>query len=464
MPRFTKYLVSILLLFLAPIVVAQESCCSVTAGMIPVLMPPGQTAYDDSNFIVNAFLSPMTGAGLAECPRPVNIMSYQGMKNLNRMIDGISKAMGCQPDPKEKQLRAEMHGLDVDYLFIGTLTAANTVIIDGYLYGQFTLYVQLIDNCPDRRGTVLKEGQTSWDGSNTQIAGEGGIICRASLPAIEELGRSFMPLDNIIYDYERTPEHCDIQPEKEPVKIGEKITINLQNIVDGQGRTSQPWQQLLVKVEKGKILNGIENVDCRRFPVGEAGTVAVEYQAPDECPQEKTDTITVENSCNCCDAAIVNFPPDREIAHKEIKINCGAELEFTYHQICNDFVFFEDRWDTGRIPFSIEGNIIEMDEPAELQITASGYFIDIDGGKDSFSWSGSEMATIKGELVPQENGEPELHFTLSITVSEETQPFIGGTLTLDSQFVFPYKDGYTDEVPFAWGPCTGTNVYILHIK
>ncbi len=388
------------------------------------------------------------------------------------MVDGIGKACGAQPDPKAKQLRAKMHGFDVDYLFIGTLTAANTVIIDGDLYGQFTLYVQLIDNCPDRSGTVLKEGQTSWDGSNTQIAGEGGIICSASLPAIEKLGRSFMPLDDIIYDYERTPEHCDIQPEKEPVKIGEKITINLQNIVDGRGRPSQPWQQLLVKVEKGEILNGIENDDYRRFPVGEAGTVAVEYKAPDECPQEKTDTITVENSCNCCDAAIVNFPPDREIAHKEIKINCGAELEVTFHQVCNGFDFFEDRWITGRIPFFIEGNIIEMDEPAELQITLSGY-----SGECSRSRTGSEMATIKGELVPQEDREPELHFTLSITISEGTQTEVitcpedsltfdpvNGTLTLDSQFVFPYKDGYTDEVPFAWGPCTGTNVYILHIK
>jgi len=87
------------------------------------------------------------------------------------------------------------------------------------------------------------------------------------------------------------------------------------------------------------------------------------------------------------------------------------------------------------------------------------------------------MATIKGELVPQEDREPELHFTLSITISEGTQTEVitcpedsltfdpvNGTLTLDSQFVFPYKDGYTDEVPFAWGPCTGTNVYILHIK
>jgi len=133
-------------------------------------------------------------------------------------------------------------------------------------------------------------------------------------------------------------------------------------------------------------------------------------------------------------------------------------------QDCNDVGFFQDRWDTGRIPFFIEGNTIEMDEPAELQITVSGYFIDIDGGKDSFSWSGSQMATIKGELVPQENREPELHFTLSITVSEETQPFIGGTLTLDSQFVFPYKDGYIDEGPWAFGFCTGTNVYILHIN
>ena len=474
MPRFTKYLVSILLLFLAPIAVAQESCCPVTVGMLPVLMPPGQTAYDYSGMISGAFLSPLTASNHYDCPRPVDIMSYRGSKDLDRMVDAIGKACGAQPDPEAKQIRAKMHGFGVDYLFIGTLTAANTVIIDGDLYGQFALDVQLVDNCPDRSGKVLKEGQTSWDGSNTQIAGEGGIICRAAIPAIEALGQSFVPLGDIIYDYERTPERCSIQPEKEKVKIGEEITINLQNIVDGRGRPSQPWQQLLVKAEKGEILNGIENGDYRRFPVGEAGTVAVKYKAPDECPDEKKDTIIVENSCNCCDATIVNFLPDREIARKEIEIKCGAELEIIRQEVCTlPGILHSELWISGRIIFFIEGNTIEKGEPVELQITGSGY-----AGECIRSDSGWVEATIiSGELLTNENGEPELTITIDemtyknsltsvLNCPDERVVIHNPTVDIPSTYtlVMLYKDGYTVENTWAMGHCTGTNVYTLYLE
>ena len=473
MPGFTKYLVSILLLFLSSITVAQESCCCSTAGMLPVPMPPGQTAYDYSGMISGAFLSPLLDPALCDCPRVVDILSYRGMKDLNRVVDAIGKACGAQSDPKVKQIRAEMHGFDVDYLFIGTLTAANTAIIDGDLYGQFTLYVQLTDNCPDRSGTVVMEGQTSWDGSNTQIAGEGGIICRAAIPAIEALGRSFMPLDDIIYNYERVPENCDIQPEKEKVKICEKITINLQNIVDGRGRPSQPWQQLLVKAEKGEILNGIENGDYRRFPVG-AGTIAVKYQAPDECPEEKKDTIIVENSCNSCAATIVNFPPDREIARKEIEINCGVELEIFGYEVCTmPGILHNELWTSGRISFFIEGNTIEKGEPVELQITGSGY-----AGGCSRSDSGWIEATITGgELLTNENDEPELHITIdemtykgSLTTVfncvGESYAVYNPVIDIPSTYtlVMLYQDGYTDESNWALGHCTGTNVYTLYLE
>lgn len=473
MARFTKYLVSILLLFLAPIAVAQESCCCSTAGMLPVPMPPGQTAYDYSGMIYGAFLSPLLDPALSDCPRVVDILSYKGMKDLNRMVDAIGKACGAQPDPKVKQILAKMHGFDADYLFIGTLTAANTVIIDGDLYGQFTLYVQLTDNCPDRNSTVLKEGQTSWDGSNTQIAGEGGIICRAASPAIEALGRSFMPLDDIIYNYERVPESCDIQPEKEKVKIGEKITINLQNIVDGRGRPSQPWQQLLVKAEKGEILNGIKNGDYRRFPV-RAGTVAVKYQAPDECPDEKKDTIIVENSCNNCAATVVNFLPDREIARKEIEINCGAELEIIRHEVCTlPGILHNELWTSGRISFFIEGNTIEKGEPVELQITGSGYA----GGCTRSDSGWIEATIISGELLTNENGEPELHITInemtytsSLTTvfncDDESYAVYNPVIDIPITYtlVMLYKDGYTDEIPWTLGQCTGTNIYSLYLE
>lgn len=460
---------------------AQETCCASTAGTLPIPMPPGQTAYDYSGMIVNAFLSPMMDPKLTDCPRPVDIMSYRGSRELNRLVDAIGKTCGVRPDPQAARIRAEMHGFDVDYLFIGTLTAADAIVIDGYLYGIFTLKMKLIDNCPEkgRSGTVLREGEATWDGSNTQIAGEGGIICRVGLAAIKALGQSFMPLDDLIHDYERVPEDCEIRPEKEPVKVGEKVTIYLENIKDGQGRAPQPWQQLLVKAEEGTILNGTENGDYRRFAVN-GGKIAVEYKAPTECPDDKKDTIIVKNSCECCLATRMNVIPDHEIAKRETEIECEAELEIDSCLVCGSpgGDEYTEEWERGRVPFFIEGTTIKMvDEPAELEITTFGH-VAYAGCVTQMTGGGTTKVTISGDLVINQHGQPELHITYKVIerattiVGDISCPtrrahtvfdFVSGPFT--DNYTIPYEDGHKLEEKGPPDPsCTSTWSLILHLN
>lgn len=136
-------------------------------------------------------------------------------------------------------------------------------------------------------------------------------------------------------------------------------------------------------------------------------------------------------------------------------------------------ILHNELWTSGRISFFIEGNTIEKGEPVELQITGSGY-----AGVCSRSDSGWVEATIiSGELLTNENGEPELTITIkemayksSLTTAFNcpdgsyavNNPVIDvpGTYTL----VMLYKDGYTLENTWAMGHCTGTNVYTLYLE
>lgn len=453
MLRFVKYSILILLMFLTHNAVAQETCCWRFAGTLPVPMPPGQED-DYGGMIASAFTSAFMDPSLNDCPLMVDFMSYEGSKELDRMVDAIGKACGAQPDPEVKKLRARMHGFMVDYLFMGTLTAYNAQSIDGNLYGQFTLQMKLLDNCPSR-GDVVKQGQTSWDGWISDDLGE-----------IKALGETFMPLDDLIYDYERTPEDCEIAPEKDPVKLGETITINLQNIVDGKGRTPQPWQRLLVKVEKGEILNGVDQGEYHVFEAG-SGSVEVEYKAPEECPQEKTDTITVENSCINCPETIMNFLPEREIASKEIEINCGGggggeiggEIEYNHHFVIVYDLFYQEQQTMGRVPFYVEDSTIEGEGTVTRTITGHH-------GECSHSGIGPVEVRLSGE------GESELnitfdeiwYMTLTFVCPDETWTETLPPVTTTFDLTFPLEDGHKIEQPYIGPGGTGTYSWTLHLN
>lgn len=174
-----------------------------------------------------------------------------------------------------------------------------------------TLNVSLIDV---GRGAAVKSGTSSW----TCVPREAGYCLKMRLQKTRELAKTFQPLDKIIYDYERIPETLTVKLEKDPILAGEEMKIILTDIKDIDSKPSQPWQRILVKAEKGKILNGESYGEFKVFKVGN-GTVEIEYKAPNEC-KNTVETITILNSCSIKP----DLPPypEREITKKKFDIFC----------------------------------------------------------------------------------------------------------------------------------------------
>ncbi|UCG55891.1 MAG: hypothetical protein JSU70_13590 [Phycisphaerales bacterium] len=456
---------------------AEERCCATTVAMPQVPMPPGQE-IDHGGWFVDTFLSAFMRADLTDCPRPVDIMNYEGIIDLNRLIGRMLKAAAAQADAKAQGITAQFHGFNVDYLFMGTLAVANGEVIEGELRGQWTFKVELTDNCPDpgRNGRVVNAAETSWNG----LYEDGGSQIRAA-------AGSFMPLDDLIDDYERIPEDCEIRLEKEPVKVGEKVIIYLENIVDANDRPSRPWQQLLVKAEEGEITNGTENGDYKRFAVND-GAIAIEYKAPVECPVEKKDTLIVKNSCECCLATRINVIPDHEIARKEIEIECAALLEINEYTVCHvdhqGIRGTDEVWHTAKVPFFIEGTEIQARDPGEFEWRLSGHW---SGGPCSGSdtGSGSGQVNISGNLVAQGDGVPQLHITFEIVKPLGSLKTVMYRRCADYRYYtvvygpdrtyhhepreleMPYQDGHEIVIEGSGADppaeCSWINTYILHI-
>jgi len=441
---------------------AQKTCCWRSIVTLPVPMPEGEV-YDYGGIVAAGFQSHLIVPHIIDrrCPK-VGFISYTGSIELDDMVDRIGEIAGVKPDLTVQKLKEMMHGVTSDYLFLGTVSVDNAVNINGKIFGQFTLNMKLIDNCPSRFD-IVKEGQASWDGSNHIIAGEGGIAGRVSEPAIEAMAAKFMPVNDIIYEYERIPEHCEIVPEKDPVKVGGQITINLENIVDGQNRPSKSWQRVLVKVKEGEILNGVKQDSGHYvFEVGN-GSVVMQYKAPTECPETKTDTIIVENTCNICPETVENFLPDYEIARKEIGITCVNKLEIqkclegvgcTYQKPCKVTVPFETRCQD-------KSGLCEIEGKGSAQVP---YKI-IYGGNCFTGTFGAEI--VGGRLDFEKDPDHPLSLTLKIWRDNEVHfmpscenPILtlprGERAQMDmTLYSWPLVDGYSKRI--------GVFKYTLHL-
>jgi len=333
-----------------------ETCCWRFVGTLAPTMPPGQK-YDWGGWIADAIDNPHLDVSYLHCPLKVDVIYMPGREDTNTLIEAIGNVTGVLPDPEEQAILAQY--LDIDYLFQGQIIVnEQTGFVEeecregyqgaqdctgGHILGSFTFKLQLVDH---HRGVVVKEGQTSWVGATQAIGGKFRGI-GAGLDQIKELSRTFKPLPQIIHDYEGLPEKATLElekdalgQEKDPIPAGEKMTIHLKDIVDYQGNTSQPWQWVIVKAEKGKIEIGNNGRDAGEgavaFEVG-GGAIDFIYKAPDECKKdtENKDTITVYNTCNNDPRTAGSFPREKVIATKSFDIDCtGWLLEFTYTATC----------------------------------------------------------------------------------------------------------------------------------
>jgi hypothetical protein len=193
------------------------------------------------------------------------------------------------------------------------------------------------------------------------------------------------------------------------VVSGEEIKIHIEEITDRQGRGSQSWQQVLVRAEKGEILNGKEEDVWRLFDVGD-GTIELDYKAPEECRKEH-ERIIVKNTCDIGEWKVTE---ENKIEEKEFNIIC-LEMELRWSGGCVSFgqqvtcfslpvntkedphkVEWEGKvskscsWNdegyrcsiSNRAKFRIEGKIVPESEESEKLTLA-------------FEWQGSELVVFE---------------------------------------------------------------------
>lgn len=156
----------------------------------------------------------------------------------------------------------------------------------------------------------------------------------------------FQPLDKIIFDYERIPEHCEIEVEKEEVSPGQEIQVKLSDITNAEGRKSREFNRILVSASTGEIIGGTELDSDPKFKAFrvENGAIAFNYKASDteDNPGNTDDAIYVYNSCDILPENLSPMSSTElrdKIAEKKIKITSQdliAEYTSTYEEEMNE--------------------------------------------------------------------------------------------------------------------------------
>ncbi len=167
-------------------------------------------------------------------------------------------------------------GAKVDYLFRGKITADKKK-------SNFTAMVKLID-VP--RNIVVKSQTTSWSTSHN---------LSTEIKAGKQLAQGFMPLKELLYEYEKIPLKGEINVPGDEVGTGDKVMINVEKLRFKE-ELPKSWQYLAVKVEKGKILNGTLLDGYYYFQIGKSDFIEVAYQAPEGC-KDQTECMEVYNTC-----------------------------------------------------------------------------------------------------------------------------------------------------------------------
>lgn len=160
------------------------------------------------------------------------------------------------------------------------------------------------------------------------------------IPALKNKTKLPKNINEMLDDFERRPASCDIElpPIKDICNKGE-VEIIISNLVDKQGRTSKPFNRILVTVQDGEILNGEKSdlgPEYRVFTITE-GKVIVKYQPPMVLGSDFQDLLRVYNSCEILPAE--KFPmaqtfSDVMLTEKQIPLVCSdyvAEVTLSQH-------------------------------------------------------------------------------------------------------------------------------------
>lgn len=352
--RIRPLVLMLLIIICFPAYSLAMTCCQRNIGT-EIIFPydPQNKVYNDMGYIGTdsgwdqAFLNPEYGGGpTLKCPE-IAIIEMNPVK-------------------------APIVPSTLDYKFSGRYE----VIGDGSPPRGYTvtLKVDLIDLAHQ---TVVKSASATWN----CIPREAGYCLKKRLEETTKLAKSFQPLDRLIYDYEAIPEKVNIKLTKEQVMLGEEILITLDQFQDASSKPSKAWQRILVKAEKGDILNGSEFGDYRFFEVGNR-TVKLRYVAPTE-RKGNTDKIRVWNSC-------VIRPGQNPIPEKEIAVK---EFPFVFPQLIADhFTKIEFYGLNKELIFTVSSNFrasYRLESAWESIGEFHEYYIPLSYNLLSFSGSGS---------------------------------------------------------------------------
>jgi len=301
-------------------------------GMKHVAMPAGQEV-DLTGFFETMVIGPLMMPSLnCDCPK-IDFYDHDAMQEAYERANQIDAAVSRRDHLPPLPPMATAPEEHLHYIFVGTLTADQVTgktprecdpeypedCSGGNLEGTFTFHVQLLDQHNNR---TVREGSTSWTGHILFDVGH----------RVEELSKSlFLPLDQLIRDYERTPESARVEVPNDTAQAGETTEIKVSELRNEEGRPTQDWQRIVVKVEKGTILNAEAKVEGYYvIKVGTDPAVTVQYRAPDAC-QPDTETLTVFNTCEKRNT-YEKFPKN-EIKKKEFDIVCDQwDVTITYSE------------------------------------------------------------------------------------------------------------------------------------
>jgi hypothetical protein len=198
-------------------------------------------------------------------------------------------------------------------------------------------------------GELVKSWTTTYKKNSTLAHLDKMFNSRSSLMRQER------PITKLILEFERPPEKCEINPEKEEVNTLERINIDLSQFLDYKGRQSKEFNRIMVQALWGKILNGTPcyaDKDLKIFEIGD-GFIEVEYEAPENC-DESEDIIRVYHACEIV-GALAESNVNKVIKEKKIKINCiKGSIEYN-HKIDFDYgAFSQTVTITGSVPFKLD--------------------------------------------------------------------------------------------------------------
>jgi len=170
-------------------------------------------------------------------------------------------------------------------------------------------------------------------------------------------------ITEIIDEFEKRPDDCEMELEEDVVKLGQVVEIELSDFKDVKGETSREFNRVMLEVLHGKILNGMpskHSADHRVFPIGE-GPIKIRYEAPDNC-DTSSDSLKINSSCEILDEEREPYADtelEEEIQSKEIPLFCPgvyAIMTSTHKKSTN--------WDKGK-----RGMIDRMDWDQTTSLT-----------------------------------------------------------------------------------------------